>query len=317
MSLGEVNRGAVLLIIVLLIGASGYLWYSQLYTPAVAEQATAKTTADTAAAGLTAAQQELAAATERVEQSKKDAGAVDDSVSRLALARKAIPTKDLIDDAAIVLMDLANTASIRTSFSAGDEDGGSSGSIDATAGSSLQGATPIDLEFKAAGTYREMMYFMSLVEGTIEAKDGKLYARDRLFNVVKLEIGTETTEEGSSGGFGSTEEADPTVLVARPGEMIFTVTVRMYTSTTENAQGVGAADAAAQAAAGTAGGAAAGTDPGAAAGAAGAGASPTGQDPNAAAGTNTGAATGTGAPASTGGASTPAPAAGAPAGGGI
>jgi hypothetical protein len=309
MSVGELNKGAVMLIVVLLLGAAGFLWYSQLYSPAVAEQQAAKTASEAAQAALSAAQQELAAANQRIEESKKEAGKVDDSVSRLALARKAIPTDALIDDAAIVLMDLANTASIRTSFSGGDSEDAGAG-IDATAGGSLQGATPIDLEFTAAGTYREMMYFMSLVEGTIEAKGGKLYARDRLFNVVKLELGASDEDQAaSSGGFGeAASEDDPAALVAGPGEMIFTVTVRMYSSSTENAQGVGDAAAAqadaAAAASGDAGAGGAPADPNAAA---------PGTDPNATAGADPNA---TGGAVDTSGTATntPAPAAaGAPA----
>jgi hypothetical protein len=153
-----------------------------------------------------------------------------------------------------------------------------------------------------------MMLFMRLVEDTVVEEDGKLYARDRLFNVVKLEIGVDDEDDASgSSGFaadGLDSEPDANELVARPGEILFTVTVRMYTSSTDNAQSVGATvDAAAQptdpnAAGGT------GTDPNAAnadPNAAGTGTDPnaTGTDPNATGTAGTGTDPNATAPAGT------------------
>lgn len=257
----EVNKGAIALLMVLIVGAGGYLWYTMPYAGAKEQLVAAQAAKQTADTGLQAAQSELAAAQKRVEDAKADAGKLDDSVSRLQLATKAVPGKELVDDAAIVLMELADQSGITTSFSSGGDDAAAT----ATAPSgNLQGATPVDLTFEAAGTYSEMMLFMSLVEGTVEAKDGKLHARDRLFNIVRLQIGSED-EQGSSSF--SDDGGDGGGLVVKPGELVFTVTVRMYTSSTENAQGVGAStpDAAAapldQSATGGAGGAPAGTDP--------------------------------------------------------
>lgn len=240
MNVGEINKGAIMLILVLLVGAGGFLWYQQMYKPAVAERVSALAEKDTAQSSLAQAQSALAAAQQRLEDSKKDASKLDDSVSRVQLARKAVPDKDLIDDAAIVLMDLAEQANIQTSFTKGsNSDGGAAGASDG----SLQGATPIDLEFKAGGTYAEMMRFMSLVESTVERRDGKLYTRDRLFNVVSLKMGGEDENAGSgTGGFseGSSGGGGDEAIVLGPKDMLFTVVVRMYTSSTENAQGVGA-----------------------------------------------------------------------------
>ncbi len=241
MNIGEVNKGAIALILVLLLGAGGYLWYSQMYKPAVAAKLVAETGEKTAQDGLSAAKTKLAAAQKAIEDAKAENGKPDDSVARVQLARKAVPPAKLIDDAAIVLMDLARRADVRTSFKSGGE--ASDVAADPAAGGNLNGAVPVDLTFKAAGSYSEMMQFMRLVEDTVVAEDGKLYARDRLFNVVKLEIGSDEEESGASGGFsaeGVAEEEDANILVARPGEILFTVTVRMYTSSTENAAGIGA-----------------------------------------------------------------------------
>ena len=246
MSLGEINKGAVALILVLLLGAGGYLWYSQMYTPAVAAKTAAMASEKTAQDGLAAAKSKLAEAQKAIEDSKKANSAPDDSVARVQLARKAVPPEKLIDDAAIVLMDLARRADVRTSFKSGGD--GAEAAI-AAEGGDLNGATPVDLQFEAAGTYAEMMLFMRLVEDTVAAEDGKLYARDRLFNVVRLEIGGDEEDSGTSGGSSfsadglSEEEPDANTLVARPGEILFTVTVRMYTSSTDNAQNVGASTA--------------------------------------------------------------------------
>lgn len=284
MTLGEINKGAVALLVALVLGAGGYLWYSFMYKPAVAEQTTAKTAADTAAQDLAAAQAELRAAQERIEQSKKDAGKLDDSVSKVALSRMAIPADPLIDDAAVVLTKLADRSGVNTSFSAGT--GENSGG--AATGGGLSGATPIDIEFEAAGSYSEMMNFIDQVENTVAAKRGKLHTRGRLFNVVSLEIGAPDDDESSGGdfgdSFGESEGGQESALVVRKGDVRFTVVVRMYTSSSENAEGVGAAtpDPAAQ-----------GTDPAGAAGAdATGGASATGGAPAGAATDTSGAATG-------------------------
>ncbi len=242
MNIGDLNKGAVALILVLLLGAGGYLWYSQMYTPAVAAKTAAVATEKTAQDGLNEAKSRLAAAQKAIEDAKKANSAPDDSVARVQLARKAVPPAKLIDDAAIVLMDIARRADVRTSFKS---EGGNGDSAVIEGGGSLNGATPVDLQFEAAGTYTEMMLFMRLVEDTVSEEDGKLYARDRLFNVVKLQIGGDSEDSDASGGGFSSDglqaEEDANELVARPGEILFTVTVRMYTSSTNNAQGVGAA----------------------------------------------------------------------------
>ncbi len=274
--MSDQNKVAIALILVLLFGAGGYLWYSQMYKPAVAERVAAQASQASAEAARDAAQQELETAQQQIEENRKELAKPDDSVARVQLARKAVPNDTLIDDAAIVLMDLADQAGVSTSFEA------NSSSIEAAASSSTPGdtagATPIDLTFEAGGTYAEMMLFMSLVEGTVEDKDGKLYARDRLFNVVKLELGGDE-EDDQDGGFGDGfgQEAATTPSegpILGPNDLKFTVVIRMYTSSTENAQNVGEA---------TPDPAAAPTDPNAAGG----GAAPAGTDPNAAGGVAT------------------------------
>ncbi len=237
--MSEVNKGAVGLIVVLLLGAAGYLWFQQLYKPAVEKRTSALAAATTADSELQKAKSDLAAAQQQAEEAKKEASKPDKSVAEVQVGTKAIPQKPLIDDAAIVLMDLADQAGISTNFSSGDD---SNASADLAEDATSQGATPIDLTFKAAGTYQEMMLFMSLAEGTVTAKGGKLYAKDRLFNVQSLQIGgsgdDNGTDAGLIGGDGDGEEA--TGLVIKPGDMVFTVTIRMYTSSTANAEGVGA-----------------------------------------------------------------------------
>jgi hypothetical protein len=242
--MGEINKGAVAGLILLLFAAGGYMWWQMLYKPAVADLAVARTTESQAQTALEQANQQLLKAQQQIEESKNAAKETDDSVSRVQLARKAVPNERLIDDAAIVLMDLASRSGIRTSFKAGGNGDAASFAAD---GGALNGAIPIDLEFKAVGRYDEMMLFMGLVEGTVERRGDTLYMRDRLFNVVKLKIGSDDASPGSGGAFsplsggagGGPRDADDE-MKAGPGEISFTVTVRMYSSSTENAQGVGA-----------------------------------------------------------------------------
>jgi hypothetical protein len=239
-SLGDVNKGTVLLLLVLVCGAAGYLWYSQLYKPAVAERVAATAAASTADQGLVAARAQLEEAQRRLEAQKQEAGAVDDSVSRLNIARAAIPPQELIDDAAIVLGDMAERSGIDTRISVGG-DGGDTGGGAGDPG--LQGATPIDLEIEAAGTWLEMIAFMRSIESSAEVTGSKLYSRGRLFNVTKLEIGEQDDAQPSDGGVevASTENLDE--LVVGPNDLSFTLTVRMYTSSDANSVGVGTAAA--------------------------------------------------------------------------
>jgi hypothetical protein len=136
---------------------------------------------------------------------------------------------------------------------------------------------------------------MSLVQGTVSEKNGKLYTHGRLFNVVGLEIGSKKSSDSGSGGTFSDSVADDSTTssgpVAKPGDIMFTVTVRMYMASTKNAEAVGAAtpdDPAASATTANDGGATTAT-PGATGGAS----SSTGT------GTGTGATTGTGAASGT------------------
>jgi hypothetical protein len=226
--------------VVLLLGAAGYLWFTQMYKPAVTDRDSATASATSAEGELQKAKADLAAAQQQADQAKDEAAKPDDSVQRVMVAHKAIPQKELVDDAAIVLVDLANQAGISTDFSSSSDSDAIS--AEPAAGGSLQGATPIDLTFEAAGTYQEMLLFMTKVEGTVSAKHGKLYAKDRLFNVVSLQIGSKgdddsgSTPQLSSDGSG-TDGSGPTL---GPNDMLFTVTVRMYTSSTDNAESVGA-----------------------------------------------------------------------------
>lgn len=237
--MGEINKGVVALLLVLVFGAAGYLWYTMMYTPAVEDRTAAQGELASAEQTRAVANSELEAAQKAIEEAKSDAGKPDDSVARVQIARKAVPNARLIDDASIVLTDIARRSGVRTSFKATGGDDAASG-----ASGGPQGATPIDLTFDAVGTYDRMMLFMRLVESTVSVEDGKLYARDRLFNVVKMELKSgDSTDSGSTGRFGmtsgSTDSMSSSNLVAKAGELGFTVTVRMYSSTKENAQNIG------------------------------------------------------------------------------
>ena len=239
MKAGEINKGAVILLLVFVVGAAGYLWYKQLYTPAVAARVAAKAQADSAQQELQAAQADLQRAQDTLAQQKSAAGKPDDAVSRLQLASQAVPNKPRIDEAALVLEHLAKRSGISTSINVG---GDSAGTV---SGSGAGGSTPIDITFKAAGTYAEMQSFMDQVQGTVTLDDGKLHARGRLFNVVSLQLGA-PDKPGSGGAQANPAAGDPSAasgddLEIGPFDIQFTVVVRAYTSTTDNANAAGAA----------------------------------------------------------------------------
>lgn len=227
MTVGEINKNMMALLGVLLMAAIGYVWYTMLYKPAVENRNAATASEATAQADLATANSELAAAEQQLASQKAGLAKPDDSVSRAAIARTAVPDKELLDDATVVLKDFADRAGVQAMFSAGSAEG----AADSTVGAgSTSGAVPIDLTLKAAGTYDEMVNFMTLVESTIEVKGSSMYSRGRLFNVVSLETGADAG--------GSEEDSD---FVLGKYDMVFTVVIRMYTSSAQNSTSVGEA----------------------------------------------------------------------------
>ena len=102
--LAQVNRTVVALVLVLVVGGSGFVWWQFLYKPAVANRDSAQMTASAAQASLADARGRLATAQQQVDEAKKsNGGKLDESIARLQLAQQAITPKAYIDDAAVVL----------------------------------------------------------------------------------------------------------------------------------------------------------------------------------------------------------------------
>lgn len=244
MSLGEVNKGVIVLILVLVLGAGGYLWYSQMYTPAVEARVAAKAQADTAQQGLDAAKAELTKAQETLEQQNDKAKEANDAVARLQLARQTVPAKALVDDSNLVIGSVADRTGVELAYK---ELGDVTNTAGAEAVATVEGARPIDLKYIGAGEVPEMLAFMRQVEDSVRVKKDKLYPTGRLFNVVSLELIIEEVDEDvSSGAFGDTESTEDLDLPPMgPNDYLFTVVIRTYVSSTENNQGVGAAAGAA------------------------------------------------------------------------
>jgi hypothetical protein len=242
MTLGDNNRAAIVLILVLVLGASGYLWFTKMYQPAVAANVAAKAATDTATQQLTAAQADLKKATDTAAAQKSAAGKPDDSVARLALVQQAVSNKTNLGDATIVLKHIADRSGISTTLNVGSTDQA------AATVAPTSGATPMDVTFKAAGSYAQMMTFMQRVQDTVTVDKGKLHVRGRLFNVMSLEIGGPDAAAGNGSSGNPALDGIPgasDVLVIRPGDISFTIVVRFYSSTSANSQSVGAAGAAA------------------------------------------------------------------------
>lgn len=242
------NRNMLILLAVVALAAGGYLWFSQMYQPAVAERTAAQVMADTAQQGLTTAQSELGLAEKNIEASKSASAKSDDSVARLTLARQAIPDKPYVDDAAVVLNRIAERSGIDTRFRSSAPTANTSETSKAINGD-LKGASPIDLQFMASGTYQEMLTFLDRVEDPVTVDKGQMHVRGRLFNVVAIKIGTDDEAGGGDQSSGDEEDAP---LEIGPDDIVFNVVVRMYTSSSDNAAGVGA-QTADPAAAGTSG----------------------------------------------------------------
>lgn len=302
--LAQINRTVVGLLLVLVLGAGGFLWWQFMYKPAVVTRDAAQASASSAQATLDDARGRLAAAQQQVDEAKKQSGGVlDDSIARLQLAQEAITPKPFIDDAALVLTRFADRSGISTAI---ELDSPEAGSTTAAAGSN---ATPVTIKLAAAGSYAELQHFIALVEGSVEVKRGEMHVRGRLFNVVGVEMRPPdsqpgSTTDGTTSGDASGDASAASALKVGKNDIVYDIQIRMYTSTFGG-------DAAA--AAGTTPGATA-TTPGAtnpdgtpATPAAGTPGATTTTDPNAAAGGATGSTATPGAPGATPGATTTTP----------
>lgn len=220
--LAQVNRTVVALVLVLVVGAGGFIWWQFMYKPAVAARDSAQTTASAAQATLSDAQGRLATAQQQVDEAKKaDGGKLDESIARLQLTQEAITPKAHIDDAAVVLSKFADQSGISTKLEMTVPD-----SPDSAAGSA---ATPVNIDMKAAGSYLELQHFISLVEGSVEVKRGALHVRGRLFNVVSIDMHPpDATGTTTSEGAGADE--NPNELKVGKGDIIYDIKIRMYLS---------------------------------------------------------------------------------------
>lgn len=255
--LAQVNRTVVALVLVLVVGAGGFIWWQFMYKPAVAARDSAQMTASAAQATLSDAQGRLATAQQQVDEAKKaDGGKLDESIARLQLTQEAITPKAHIDDAAVVLSKFADQSGISTQLAMTVPDDAAS-----TAGSA---ATPVNIELKAAGSYLELQHFISLVEGSVEVKRGALHVRGRLFNVVSIAMTPPDVSGATTGSDSSGSEDSPNELKVSKGDIMYDIKIRMYlsafggdasaTATTPGATGTpGATDGTATGATGTPG----------------------------------------------------------------
>lgn len=313
--LEQLNRTVVALVLVLVLGGGGFVWWQFMYKPAVAARDSAQATASAAEATLADARGRLATAQQQVDEAKKaNGGKVDESIARLQLAQEAITPKAAIDDAAVVLSRYADRSGISTVLEMKVPEGTESASSGAT-------ATPVTIKMKAAGSYLEMQHFISLVEESVEVKRGAMHVRGRLFNVVSIEMrppeqGTTSTDGSGSSSGGDSGSTSASSLKIGKGDIVYDLQIRMYVSAFGNDSGSTTAPGATAdpATAGTA--SATATAPGATQPTTGATGAPSGADPATGAPTTgatgtPGATAATGTPGATTGTGTATPTAGA------
>lgn len=246
--MGEINKGVIALIGVLALAAASFLWYSKMYKPAVLARTTAQTTLDSAEQDQQKAKAELAAASANLDAESKKAVAPKDAVVKTAIARTAIPPDGNIGDASVVIEELAQKSGAQIVL---DLDTSQAQQQQVTANSA--GAKPLDIEIEGAGSYAEMVAFMDLVESTVYDKGGKAFVNGRLFNVVQFKVGPpedsdlQKTSDSGGDGFstfgteGDTQSSGSgSGLTFKPGDVKFTLTIRMYTSEAAKAGEVGA-----------------------------------------------------------------------------
>lgn len=232
MTLEGNNKAVIGLLLVLVVGAASFMWWSKMYKPAVAERLVAVQATAAKQQELETARAALATAQQQEQAQKTDTGKVDDAVPRVTIARNAIPSTADLGDAMIVLSRIADRSGITTNIDAGSDN--------STETPGNAGVTPIDVTFKAAGTYTEMTAFIQRVQGTVTIDKSKLHVKGRLFNVVSLEIADAGLAKSSTGNvindFGSDVPSSSDVpelsdeLVTAKGDKLFTVVIRFYSA---------------------------------------------------------------------------------------
>lgn len=237
MTIGSINKGAIIGLMAVIAIAGGFAMWNFKYKPAkvmhegaIQTQMASKTKVD----GL---EQQLA----QVEQK----GADNSSLSRIIISKVAIPQDEDGAEAIMQLNMIAKRAGVTLTSVQITSTGG------ANADGSQSASVPIDLTVDAHATYTALSMFLQMLQEQVDVRDSKIYVKGRLMNVTSLELGN-----GDDAAAAIEDETMPA------GHIKFSLTIQAYADNAEaSGDAAGMIDPAAAGTDPAAGAPAPGTDP--------------------------------------------------------
>jgi hypothetical protein len=221
-TVGDVNKNTLAVLGLLLMAGLGFLWYSQMYKPAVAAKVAAVAESDKAAENLRALQAQLDAAKEG--DGNGQTAAEKQALSKILIEQGTIPNKEEKEEGLIAIGRLARLSDVDISAVdiASNTEAGSITAVDPATGLPAEpggASVATELTLHGSGAYPNILLFVHRLQDQVRVKGGKVYANGRLMDVSKLNIG----EEDTSG------EGLPS------GHIAFSITVRIYSATANKA----------------------------------------------------------------------------------
>ena len=229
LEVGEVNPKVFAVLGVLAVMAGGYMWYSKMYTPAVASLAAAQSAMQTSAQTLDGNKKKLDA----MKVAATDKPKTDDpkAMAEIAVAKLAFPRGKQTLTALQQIETIAAKSDVVITKESPPVPA-ADGSTDPAAASASQTAVPQTITLQGHSTYASLGVMLRHIQETATVYHGKLYIPDRMLETTSLTIGTSTSDSSSSGGGDGagnfTGSAGTTAPVIPKDHIPFTITIVYY-----------------------------------------------------------------------------------------
>jgi hypothetical protein len=207
LEVGTINPKVFLLLGVIAVGAGGYMWYTKMYQPAVADKTTAQAARDSAQQTLTADQTKL-----KTMQDTNHRNAQPHSDDRLEGAKiqalfVAVPRDANEIEPMMQIEQLAKKSGVSLQpITIGSPSGGSS--VPTPEGASTSGPTGLQaqtLDVTGFASYDELALFTRSIQNTVFTFNGQLYVHTRLLGIpnIKMDDGANASNSGGDAGDGA------------------------------------------------------------------------------------------------------------------
>jgi hypothetical protein len=189
LEIGEVNKTALLIIGLMILGGLGYAFYSMAYKPATNDRALAQGEFATAEAAQTDAQAKLDQAKDARE--RKEAGLDKTAVGKIMAKRNAVPKDPAIEEVMLEVNRLALKSGVDVTKIEPGETGGNAGPVSVT---TAGGTLTTDITIEGHARYSSLMMFARRMQDLVSVRRGKVYVRGRLISIVDMSIITPDTQ---------------------------------------------------------------------------------------------------------------------------